>query len=181
MLILPTAYKKFAFSQFKSAIWYVILLLKCLSFVLRAKIQAPFTEPSRLSQPGPGPPHLFSPVLARPLLNPTPHTCGLHPPSLLLCTGGALAARSCPTLATAWTVALQAPLSMGFSRQEFWSGVPFPSPGKDLSNFQRFPERNISQPVPAVNYPFMKDFSLFNLNLLPLKKSTLCRNYSNKF
>jgi len=30
---------------------------------------------------------------------------------------------------TAWTVAYQAPLSMGFSRQEYWSGLPFPSPG----------------------------------------------------
>ena len=34
---------------------------------------------------------------------------------------------------TPWTVALQAPLSMGFSRQEYWSGLPFPSPG-DLPN-----------------------------------------------
>ena len=32
-----------------------------------------------------------------------------------------------------WAVALQAPLSMGFSRQEYWSGLPFPSPG-DLPN-----------------------------------------------
>ena len=30
---------------------------------------------------------------------------------------------------TVWTVALQAPLSMGFPRQEYWSGLPFPSPG----------------------------------------------------
>ena len=30
---------------------------------------------------------------------------------------------------TPWTVALQAPLSVGFSRQEYWSGLPFPSPG----------------------------------------------------
>ena len=30
--------------------------------------------------------------------------------------------------ATPWTVAHQAPPSMGFSRQEYWSGVPFPSP-----------------------------------------------------
>ena len=30
---------------------------------------------------------------------------------------------------TPWTAAHQAPLSMGFSRQEFWSGLPFPSPG----------------------------------------------------
>ena len=31
--------------------------------------------------------------------------------------------------ATPWTVAYQAPLSMGFSRQEYWSGLPFPFPG----------------------------------------------------
>ena len=31
--------------------------------------------------------------------------------------------------ATPWTVARQAPLSMGFSRQEYWSGLPFPPPG----------------------------------------------------
>ena len=31
---------------------------------------------------------------------------------------------------TPWTVAYQAPLSMGFSRQEYWSGLPFPSPGE---------------------------------------------------
>ena len=30
---------------------------------------------------------------------------------------------------TLWTVALQAPLSMGFPRQEYWSGLPCPSPG----------------------------------------------------
>ena len=31
--------------------------------------------------------------------------------------------------ATPWTVAHQAPLSVKFSRQEYWSGLPFPSPG----------------------------------------------------
>ena len=31
--------------------------------------------------------------------------------------------------ATTWTVPHQAPLSMGFSRQEYWSGLSFPSPG----------------------------------------------------
>ena len=35
--------------------------------------------------------------------------------------------------ATPWSVAYQAPPSMGFSRQEYWSGLPFPSPG-DLPN-----------------------------------------------
>ena len=34
---------------------------------------------------------------------------------------------------TPWTVAYQAPLSIGFSRQEYWSGLPFPSTG-DLPN-----------------------------------------------
>ena len=33
--------------------------------------------------------------------------------------------------ATPWTVACQAPLSMGFSRREYWSGLPFPSPGTE--------------------------------------------------
>ena len=51
--------------------------------------------------------------------------CGIW---LLLLDGG-LVTKSCPTLETSWTVACQAPLSMGFSRQEYWSGLPFPSPG----------------------------------------------------
>ena len=34
-------------------------------------------------------------------------------------------------LATPWTTAYQAPPSMGFSKQEYWSGVPLPSPGTD--------------------------------------------------
>ena len=43
--------------------------------------------------------------------------------------GGGLVTKSPLTLVTPWTVACQAPLSMGFSRQEYWSGLPFPSPG----------------------------------------------------
>ena len=42
-------------------------------------------------------------------------------------------AQSCLTLCDPWTIAYQAPPSMGFSRQEYWSGMPFPSPG-DLSD-----------------------------------------------
>ena len=37
--------------------------------------------------------------------------------------------QSCLTLCDPWTVAHQAPLSMGFPRQEYLSGLPFPSPG----------------------------------------------------
>ena len=47
--------------------------------------------------------------------------------------GGGLVIKSCPTLAIPWTVACQAPLSMGFSRREYWSGLSFPSP-EDLPN-----------------------------------------------
>ena len=39
-----------------------------------------------------------------------------------------LVVKSHLTLATPWTVAHQASLSMGFSRQEYWSGLPFPCP-----------------------------------------------------
>ena len=40
--------------------------------------------------------------------------------------------------ATPWTAAFQAPPSMGFSRQEYWSGVPLPSPFTHLENFQNW-------------------------------------------
>ena len=55
---------------------------------------------------------------------------------ILLCMhyggGSNLVIQSCPTL-TPWTVAHQGTLSMGFPRQEYWSRLPFPSPG-DLPN-----------------------------------------------
>ena len=47
--------------------------------------------------------------------------------------GDGLVTKLCLTLATPWTVACQGPLSMGFSRQEYWSGMSFPSP-QDLSH-----------------------------------------------
>ena len=40
-----------------------------------------------------------------------------------------LVSQACLTLATLWTVALQVPLCMEFSRQEYWSGLPFTIPG----------------------------------------------------
>ena len=43
--------------------------------------------------------------------------------------GGVLVIKSCLTLITPWTVARQAPLSMGFPRQEYGSELPFSSPG----------------------------------------------------
>ena len=43
--------------------------------------------------------------------------------------------------ATPWTAAYQAPPSMKFSRQEYWSGVPLPSPQKST----KLPQRNVSE------------------------------------
>ena len=71
-------------------------------------------------------------------------------------------AQSCQLLATPWTAAHQGPPSMGFSRQEYWSGVPLPSPiciltslnegfpggssGKELSCRCRRPKRSKFNP-----------------------------------
>ena len=56
--------------------------------------------------------------------------------------GGGLVTKSCLTLGTPWTVAHQAPLSMGFPRQEHWNGLPLPSSG-DL------PDPGITSPAMA--------------------------------
>ena len=49
-----------------------------------------------------------------------------------------LVAKLCSIIETPWTVAFQAPLSMGFSRQEYWSQLSFPLPGDlpHLSNIK---------------------------------------------
>ena len=43
--------------------------------------------------------------------------------------GGGLVTKLCLTLATPWTIVHQAPLPMGFPRQGYWSGLPFPFSG----------------------------------------------------
>ena len=51
-----------------------------------------------------------------------------------MCVHACLVTQSClNSFATAWTVAHQPPLSMGFSKQKYWSGLPLPTPG-DLSD-----------------------------------------------
>ena len=56
------------------------------------------------------------------------------------------------SFATSWTVALQAPLSMGFSRQEYWSGLPFPPPG-DLPGPGMEPASPMSPALQADSLP----------------------------
>ena len=54
----------------------------------------------------------------------------------------------CPAVCDPWTLALQAPLSMGSSRQVYWSGLPFPIPG-DL------PDPGIESESPALAGEFL--------------------------
>ena len=56
--------------------------------------------------------------------------------------------------AAQWTVARQAPLSMGFSRQEYWGGLPFPSPGDlpDLGIEPRTPLLHCRQILSQLSY-----------------------------
>ena len=59
-----------------------------------------------------------------------PHECG---------GGGGLVAKLCLTPATPWTVACQASLSMGFSRQEYWSGLQVACPAPHLEGGETQP------------------------------------------
>ena len=47
---------------------------------------------------------------------------------------------------TPWTAACQAPLPVGFSRQEYWSGVPFPSPRKILNSTVKMKSQTCRSP-----------------------------------
>ena len=66
-------------------------------------------------------------------------------------------------IATPWTVAYQASPSMGFSRQEYWSGLPFPSPG-DLPDPGIEPGSPASEPPGKPSWTFLDQGS----NLCPL-------------
>ena len=66
-------------------------------------------------------------------------------------------AQACLTLCHPWTAALQAPLSMGFSRQEYWSGLPCPPPG-DLPNLGIEPRSPALQADSLPSEPVGKPF-----------------------
>ena len=84
-----------------------------------------------------------------------------------------------PDSATPWTVAHQAPLSMGFSRQEYWSGLPLlsprglPGPGIELRSLAEQADSLLSEPqCKQVRFRQIK-VDLNNKNLkkcLPIKK-----------
>ena len=97
------------------------------------------------------------------------------PSQFQLCLGSVVSNSS----ATPWTVSRQAPLSMGFSRQECWSGFPFPTPG-DLSNLRIEPTSLVS-PVLAGGF-FTTAFSgsfcqiSFPISLFSNMFFKMCRN-----
>ena len=92
----------------------------------------------------------------------------------LLFGGDGLVTKSCPTLATPWTVARQASLSMGLSRQEYWSGLPCPPPG-DLPDPRTEPASPALQADSCIGGGFFTDSyqgskNIFRDNSLQWKK-----------
>ena len=73
--------------------------------------------------------------------------------------------QSCPILAIPWTAAYQAPPSVGFARQEYWSGVPFPSPAFFLN------ELNPKNHSPFISYKYECPESI-SIFALPFSKCT---------
>ena len=65
-------------------------------------------------------------------------------------------AQSVQLFATLWTMACQVPLSMGFPRQKYWSGLPFPSPG------------DLHDPVIKLTFPVSLALQADSLSIEPL-------------
>ena len=110
----------------------------------------PFPPPGDLPEPGFEPASLVSPALVGRFFP-------LAPP------GKPLIAESYPTLATTWAFTCQAPLSVGFSRQEYWSGLPFPS-SVDLPHLGIEPRFPAPQ---ADSLPTELPEKLFSTGILP--------------
>ena len=91
--------------------------------------ELPFPPPGDLPDPGITHASLASPGLASVFFT---ISASWEAPRFCL----AAAAKSRLTLCDPWTAAYQAPRSMGFSRQEYWSGVPLPSPDSALELFK---------------------------------------------
>ena len=75
---------------------------------------------------------------------------------------------------TPWSIAQQAPLSMGFSQQEYWSRVPFPSPGikpRLLAVEAQSPNHWTAREVPKINH--FKVYNSVALNTSPLSISKM--------
>ena len=79
---------------------------------------------------------------------------------------------------TPWTAALQAPLSIGFSRQEYWSGLPLPLPG-DLPDPEEVP--SVSSALAVEFFSTEPPNSNSSFNLLRWGRKTRKQNYHFHF
>ena len=61
---------------------------------------------------------------------------------------------------TLWTVAHQAPPSMGFSRQEYWGELPFPSPGEEIFQSKLWEPAPNAGSITFLNSGFAEEFTL---------------------
>ena len=81
---------------------------------------------------------------------------------------GELSCFSCVQLfAAPWTIACQGPLSMEFSRQEYWSGLPFPSPG-DLPNPGIKPESVASPALASGFFTISNPWEVYKIGIILL-------------
>ena len=78
--------------------------------------------------------------------------------------------QSCASVCDPWTTFRQAPLSMGFSRKEYWSGLPFPPPG-DLPDSGIQPGSLASPALQADSFPLSHQGSPRHPHLLPFTVS----------
>ena len=92
-------------------------------------------------------------------------------------------ARSCPTLATPWTAAYQAPLSMGFSRQKYWNGVPRKSVynqkrERGMKSYSYNPKRSFPN---CRKYYFIGNSPYLEVKRLPYPPRVRCNCWSFQF
>ena len=92
--------------------------------------------------------------------------------------GNGLVTKSCLTLVTPWTVACQTPLSTGFSRQEYCSGLPFPSPG-DLPNPGIKPRSSALKADALPTELWGKPYSSYILSIVAVKNEYNLLNIDN--
>ena len=78
---------------------------------------------------------------------------------------------------TPWTVAHQAPLSMGFSRQECWSGLPFPSPGSISLKIDLLKQIS-GRKVHVVSWNFLFNYVIILYVCICIHACVLCHNVS---
>ena len=88
--------------------------------------------------------------------------------------GGGLVTKPCPTLVSPWTVTCQIPLSMEFSRQEYWSGSPALQADSLPTELKGKPKYDIKYPYNYLTFIII-DFNIYNISTSYQKAlSTFC-------